>query len=55
MIASTVVPESVFSRAVCLMVHHDENGAIGVLLNRPVTAPPQSLIDWILTPEKPSD
>lgn len=55
MIASTVVPESVFSRAVCLMVHHDENGAIGVLLNRPVAAPPQSLIDWILTPEKLSD
>lgn len=47
LVASTLVPESVFSRSVCLMVHHDQNGAIGMLLNRPVVAPPAALIDWL--------
>lgn len=52
MIASTVLPESIFSRSVCLMVQHDENGAIGMLLNRPVAAPPQGLLDWMAAQAK---
>jgi len=47
LIASTLVPESVFCRSVCLMVHHDENGAIGMLLNRPVISPPDGLVQWL--------
>lgn len=48
MIASTLVPQSVFSRSVCLIVHHDENGAIGVMLNRPIVAPPAELLQLLI-------
>lgn len=48
MIASTLVPQSVFSRSVCLIVHHDENGAIGVMLNRPISPPPPELIQMLI-------
>jgi putative transcriptional regulator len=49
LVASTLVDEPLFSRGVCLMVHHDESGAIGVMLNRPIMPPPQSLLK-ILNP-----
>lgn len=52
MIASTVLPESLFSRSVCLVVQHDENGAIGMVLNRPVVTPPQGLLDWMAAQAK---
>lgn len=52
MIASTVLPDSLFSRSVCLVVQHDENGAIGMVLNRPVAAPPQGLLDWMAAQAK---
>jgi putative transcriptional regulator len=48
MIASTLVPQSVFSRSVCLIVHHDENGAIGVMLNRPIVSPPAELVQMLI-------
>lgn len=48
MIASTLVPQSVFRRAVCLIVHHDENGAIGVMLNRPISPPPPELVQMLI-------
>jgi len=48
LIASTLVPDSVFSRSVCLIVHHDENGAIGVMLNRPISPPPAELIRMLI-------
>jgi len=48
LIASTLVPDSVFSRSVCLIVHHDENGAIGVMLNRPISPPPPELIRMLI-------
>jgi len=44
MIASTLVTDPLFSRGVCLMVHHDESGAIGVMLNRPIMPPPLELL-----------
>lgn len=44
MIASTLVTDPLFSRGVCLMVHHDESGAIGVMLNRPIMPAPQGLL-----------
>ncbi len=44
MIASTLVTDPLFCRGVCLMVHHDESGAIGVMLNRPIMPPPQELL-----------
>ena len=49
LVASTLVHEPLFSRGVCLVVHHDENGAIGVMLNRPIMPPPQALLK-ILNP-----
>jgi putative transcriptional regulator len=54
MIASTLVPQSVFSRSVCLIVHHDENGAIGVMLNRPIVSPPADLLQILISgPDAP--
>ncbi len=44
MIASTLVTDPLFCRGVCLMVHHDESGAIGVMLNRPILPAPQELL-----------
>ncbi len=35
LVASTLIQEPLFARGVCLVVHHDEDGAIGVMLNRP--------------------
>jgi putative transcriptional regulator len=50
LVASTLVDEPLFSRGVCLLVHHDESGAIGVMLNRPIMPPPQALMK-ILNPD----
>jgi len=47
LVASTLVTESVFARGVCLMMHHDEGGAIGVMLNRPIWPPPAELLKMI--------
>lgn len=48
LVASTLVTESVFARGVCLMMHHDEGGAIGVMLNRPIWPPPAELLKMIV-------
>lgn len=45
MVASTLVTDPLFSRGVCLMVHQDESGAIGVMLNRPIMPPPPALLE----------
>ena len=37
LVASPRLADSGFSRAVILLLRHDENGAMGVLLNRPTT------------------
>ncbi|MGV3483475.1 MAG: YqgE/AlgH family protein [Planctomycetaceae bacterium] len=48
LVASTLVTESVFARGVCLMMHHDDDGAIAVMLNRPIWPPPAELIQMIV-------
>lgn len=35
--------DPMFGRSVCLVMHHDEDGAIGVLLNRPLQPGPEEL------------
>jgi putative transcriptional regulator len=47
LVASTLVTESVFARGVCLMMHHDDDGAIGVMLNRPIWPAPTELIKML--------
>jgi putative transcriptional regulator len=36
LVASSLVTDPIFARGVCLVVHQDENLAIGVMLNRPL-------------------
>ncbi len=47
LVASTLVTESVFARGVCLMMHHDDDGAIAVMLNRPIWPAPAGLLQMI--------
>ncbi len=44
LVASTLVEDSVRANSVCLLVHHDETGAIGVMLNRPLAPNPAALL-----------
>ncbi|MEM7315473.1 MAG: YqgE/AlgH family protein [Planctomycetota bacterium] len=37
LIAAPRMGDSVFDRSVVLMLHHDENGAMGIILNRPMS------------------
>lgn len=41
LVASPRLEDPIFGRSVCLIMHHDPSGAIGVLLNRPLEAPQQ--------------
>jgi len=50
-----MVTESVFARGVCLMMHHDQDGAIGVMLNRPIWPPPAELMKMIIGGPEPED
>jgi len=47
LVASTMVTETVFARGVCLMMQHDDSGAIAVMLNRPIWPPPAELMQLI--------
>ena len=47
LVASSLVEDPVLARAVCLIVHEDENGYIGVMLNRPLTPNPTALMKMI--------
>lgn len=46
-VASSLVTDEVYSRAVCLIMHQDEDHVIGVMLNRPLEPLPQSLLDML--------
>lgn len=41
LVASPRLEDPIFGRSVCLIMHHDPSGAIGVLLNRPLRTPTQ--------------
>ena len=47
LVASTLVDDPVLSKAVCLVVHEDENGFIGVMLNRPIHPNPGALMQMV--------
>ncbi len=56
LIASTLVDDPVRASSVCLLVHHDEDGAIGVMLNRPLAPNPPALLAMLgQPPQPPSD
>ncbi len=44
LVATPSVEGDIFSRAVILMLHHDEGGAQGVVLNKPLAAPVDSVL-----------
>lgn len=44
LVASTITDNPIVQRSVCLLVHHGEDGAIGVMLNRPLQPNPQQLL-----------
>ena len=47
LVASTLVDDPVLSRAVCLLVHHDEKGVVGVMLNRPLQPNPNMMMQML--------
>jgi putative transcriptional regulator len=44
LVASSTIQEPIFHRGVCLIVHQDESGTIGVMLNRPMQPLPEDLL-----------
>ena len=44
LVSSTLMEDPILSRGVCLLVHHDEENAIGVMLNRPMQPHPAALM-----------
>ncbi len=47
LVASSTVDEPVFARAVCLVVHEDEENTIAVMLNRPMQPLPAELLKML--------
>src|SRR5438552_18807055 len=47
LVASPIIEDPHFARSVVLIIVHDEHGAFGLVLNRPLSAPvEQYLLDW---------
>ena len=44
LVASSSIENPLYARSVCLLVHHDPDGAIGLLLNRPLEPQPTELL-----------
>lgn len=55
LVASADVNDPVYSRGVCLIVHHDEENVIGVMLNRPMQPNPAALIKMLSDNEPQPD
>ena len=53
LIAASISEDPIYSRGVCLVVHQDEEGVIGVMLNRPMQPNPAELVKLFGQP-KPS-
>ena len=47
LVASPALVDPLFGRSVCLVMHHDQDGAIGVLLNRPLQLGPNQLLKML--------
>lgn len=47
LVASSLSVDPVYSRGVCLVVHHDESNVIGVMLNRPMKPSPEALLEML--------
>jgi putative transcriptional regulator len=47
LVASRNLKERTFAQTVVLLVHHDEDGAMGVIINRPTTLPLSALLPSI--------
>ena len=47
LVASSIVGDPVYSRGVCLVVHQDDDGAIGVMLNRPMQPGPAAFMKML--------
>ena len=47
LVASSIVGDPVYSRGVCLVVHQDDDGAIGVMLNRPMQPEPAAFMKML--------
>lgn len=47
LVASSLVDDPVLSKAVCLVVHEDDNGFVGVMLNRPIQPNPDALMQML--------
>ncbi|MEE2934887.1 MAG: YqgE/AlgH family protein [Planctomycetota bacterium] len=43
LVASSLVTDPMYTGGVCLIVHHDENDLIGVMLNRPLKPTPEAI------------
>jgi putative transcriptional regulator len=43
LVASPTMPDSSFSESVMLLLRHDDNGSLGVLVNRPTTLSPSAV------------
>lgn len=44
LVASSTVTDPIYSHGVCLIVHQDDSGVIGVMLNRPMQPHPGALL-----------
>lgn len=45
LVASPTMPDASFSQSVLLLLRHDDNGSLGVLINRPTTLRPAVVFD----------
>ena len=52
LVASPRLTDGVFGRTVCLVMHHDPEGAIGLFLNRPLQPPPGQVLALKKTGER---
>ncbi len=47
LVATELVQGEVFARTVILLLHYDENGAMGIVVNRPTDIEPEELVDHV--------
>ncbi len=53
LVASTTLDSPMFAQSVCLVVHHDADGAIGLVLNRPLQPQPTELLTLLSSDTEP--